>query len=612
MDRPRDHVERRRWQPVVTVSAVAAVVALAFEYGFRTPPWPRSLLLGIQFAAALVYVAARVVHVVKSGNRWGALRGCWVDGVLLLGALVFLFFRLEVSTRPVVRVFALYVAVVQGVLIARLAVEAVRLQLMLSRSRLHPARTIAIMFVTLILIGAAALALPKATMPHVFADATSSLAARLIDCLFTATSATCVTGLTVLDTGSDFTAFGQMVILALIQAGGLGIMIFGGIIGLLVGRQLSLRQSLALQDSISHKTVGDLRRIAVFVVVTTFVVEAIGAALLYPIWDDSFSVSQRVFHSVFHSVSAFCNAGFSLQSDSLIPFRRSWSVYGCIMPLIVIGGVGFPVLRDLSLAIPAAVGARLRRRRRGVAIQRLDRGHSRLTLHTKLVLATTAVLIVVPTPLFMLFESVGHGGVVVSQVGGDRIQDADMVGRFFDALFLSVTCRTAGFNTVAMGADALTPASHMLGAILMFIGGSPGSTAGGVKTIAMAVLLLSVWTTLRGRQRVEIFGRSVPDVTVRRAGVVVIIMFALISVVTLTLCVTEGVPLRSALFESVSACGTVGLSTGITPSLTPLGRVVIMLAMVAGRLGPLTLLIALAGRAGSARYEYAREDVGIG
>ncbi|MFQ5495506.1 MAG: potassium transporter TrkG, partial [Phycisphaerae bacterium] len=196
--------------------------------------------------------------------------------------------------------------------------------------------------------------------------------------------------------------------------------------------------------------------------------------------------------------------------------------------------------------------------------------------------------------------------------GGDTLAEATPAGRLLDAVFLSVTCRTAGFNTVRMDPDALSPASHMLAVVLMFVGGSPGSTAGGVKTVGLAVLLLSVAATLRGRRRVTAMGRTIPDPVVKRAAVVIIVMFALVSLVTLLLCFTEQASLRESMFEAVSACGTVGLSTGLTPDLTSAGRVVILLAMFAGRLGPLTLLVALAGTSDGARYDYPNEEVGIG
>jgi trk system potassium uptake protein TrkH len=247
--------------------------------------------------------------------------------------------------------------------------------------------------------------------------------------------------------------------------------------------------------------------------------------------------------------------------------------------------------------------------RRGVSLDQVPQRPPRLTLHTKLVLITSSVLILGGTLGFFVLESFEPRGTAAVP---NAMASASIPGRLLDALFHSVTCRTAGFNTVPTTAEALSPASHFLSSILMFIGGSPASTAGGIKTIGLAVLLLGVWATLRGRKNVEALGRTIPDSTTRRAAVVVILMSALVSVVTLLLCFTEPVSLRAAWFEAVSACGTVGLSTGLTPDLTPVGRLIIMAAMFAGRLGPLTVLIALAGHRPTSSYEYPTEQVGIG
>jgi trk system potassium uptake protein TrkH len=226
----------------------------------------------------------------------------------------------------------------------------------------------------------------------------------------------------------------------------------------------------------------------------------------------------------------------------------------------------------------------------------------------------TAFLIVVSTLAFTVFESFAPAGVEVSasNVQGSTMGDAPLGARMLDAFFYAVTCRTAGFNTVPMDAGSLSPASHFLGIILMFIGGAPASTAGGIKTVALAVMVLAVWTLLRGRENVEVMGRTISEQIVRRAGVLVILMAAVVGVVTLALCHFEEVSLREGLFEAASACGTVGLSTGMTDHLTVAGRVVIILAMFAGRLGPLTILIALAGQPRASRYSYPVEEVSIG
>ncbi|UCG32873.1 MAG: TrkH family potassium uptake protein, partial [Phycisphaerales bacterium] len=418
--------------------------------------------------------------------------------------------------------------------------------------------------------------------------------------------------------------FGQIVILILMQLGGLGIMIFGGIFGLLLGRNITLRETMALQDAISRDTIGQIGSLVKFIVASTFALEAIGAVFLYPMWDVSVAGPARCLYlSVFHAVSAFCNAGFALQPDSLIAYRTAWQVYAVVMPLIVLGGIGFPAAHDMY----TVAGNRLRywraRRRyvRGDARRPVRPNHMGLSLHSRIVLVTSAILIVVGAALLFVAEtplpiSSRHAPPAEGAVPAPPHLDS-MVGmsrghRIGAALFQSVTARTAGFNTVRTDEESMSPGSHFLLCVLMFIGGSPASTAGGVKTVAVAVLVLAVVARLRRRENVEVFARTIDDEYVARASTLIIGMFALATLVTITLALTENASLREVMFESVSACGTVGLSTGLTPRLTVPGKVVIILAMFAGRVGPLTFLIALAGKTRSPRYEYPTEAVIIG
>jgi trk system potassium uptake protein TrkH len=481
-------------------------------------------------------------------------------------------------------------------------------------------------FGALILIGGVLLSLPKSMSPELRDETGVYEAQRVLNCFFTSTSAACVTGLVVYDTGADFSRFGQCVILGLIQIGGLGIMIFGTLFGVLAGRNMSLRHSLTLQDSISHETIGHLRRTVRFILIITFGCELVGAVLLFPMWPaEAMSLEERLFASGFHAISAFCNAGFALQADSLVGYATAWPVYISIMPLIVVGGLGFPVLSDILGWIRHKVSNRTGpmawlipgdgpKRRRGRPY--------RFSLHSKIVLASTALLIVLPVPFLVLFETApewrSRGQIEESRLRAESegsqatMIDQPIGKRLLGAVFQSVTTRTAGFNTVNLDTSSMSPASRFLMCLLMFIGGSPGSTAGGVKTAAFSVLFLGVVSTLKHRQNVECAGRTIPLTVLRKASVVVVVMFLVVSLTALALCYTESVGLPEVLFESVSACGTVGLSTGLTGRLTVAGRIIIMAAMFAGRLGPLTLLVALAGREQSARYEYPEEQPIIG
>jgi len=427
-----------------------------------------------------------------------------------------------------------------------------------------------------------------------------------------------VTGLTVYDTPKEFTLFGQIVILLLIQVGGLGIIVFGTVFAMLIGQQLSVGGSAAIQDMLSGPNVGHIARMLRFVVIVTFVVEAIGAVILYSMWDPAItSPWRRTYLSVFHSVSAFCNAGFALQSDSMVAYKGSWQLYVSLMNLIILGGLGFTVLRDVYEWVGSKfVGAYRNRPTLGIA-GRTDR----LNLHTKLTLVTTAILIFGGAGLILLFETPSRLNPRYPPDLGSHARPKPPVTageplgqRTLDALFQSVTTRTAGFNSIPTTLAAMSPASLFAMTVLMFIGGGSVSTAGGVKTVTMAVILLAVRATMRRREEVEVFGRTISVLQVRQAATVLILMLGMVAVSSMLLAFSESehANFLELLFEEVSGLCTVGLSCGITSELTAFGKVVIMTNMFVGRLGPLTLLVAMAGRRRTSRYGYAEEGVVIG
>ncbi len=411
-----------------------------------------------------------------------------------------------------------------------------------------------------------------------------------LDALFTATSAVCVTGLIVVDTATYFTFWGQLWILALIQLGGLGIITFTTFIILALGRRLSLRHEALTGAEIELGEELDRRQLAFDILRFAFILEAAGAVILYVLWAPRFGITGAAWHAVFQSISAFCNAGFSTFSDSLMGVQRSEVALLTIAALIVAGGIGFLVLEELYL-------------RRGS--WRDPRG-MRLSLHTRLTLLTTAVLLAAGTGLYLLFEWNG----VLSQLGvGDRLTNA---------FFMSATARTAGFNTInyaAAGDD-----TNFLTILLMSIGGSPGSTAGGIKTTTFALIGLLALARLRGEQIISIWGRSVPEETIQRAVGLFVLAFAVVTFAIFGYAHTElggvahgGGPFLAHMFEAVSAFNTVGLSLGATPHLSSSGRALTVLLMFVGRVGPLVFAAALARRAGRAgRFRYSYEDVVIG
>jgi trk system potassium uptake protein TrkH len=458
-----------------------------------------------------------------------------------------------------------------------------------SRFRISPSLTLALTFVAVIGAGTGLLLDKRATPP--------GKPIGVVDALFTATSAACVTGLTVRDTGSEFTRFGQYVILGLIQVGGLGIMTYAAFFAAIFGRGLSIRDKVLMRDMLQTEALDRLPVVLALIVVVTVVLEAGGAALLFRL-DDTTGAGQeeRGFAAVFHAVSAYCNAGFGLYSDSLARFERRPDVLGVYAVLIVAGGLGYVVVLDLIRKVPSALGALLRPFRRGGPRPRP------FSLQTRLVLGVSAALLAAGMLLFLVYES-RAGGVY------ERLPPEHKVA---NALFLSVSCRTAGFNVASIG--AFSAGSLLVIMALMFIGGSPGSTAGGVKTTTFAVLAARVYGLLRRREEIEMAGRTIPRKLIANAIGVVFVQAGLIFAVALGVLYTDPrIPFDRTIFEVVSAFGTVGLSTGITADLSPAGRVLITLGMFVGRIGPLTLLLAMAEQPGAVpayRYPEGRFMIG--
>jgi trk/ktr system potassium uptake protein len=412
-----------------------------------------------------------------------------------------------------------------------------------------------------------------------------------LDALFTATSAVCVTGLIVVDTATAFTTFGQAYLLLLIQLGGLGMITFASLVILGLGGRLSLRQEqlTSVAEVAPHI---DYRELTRNVIRFTLFLEGLGALLLWLDWGPRIGWTTAVWHSIFNSVSAFCNAGFSTFSDSLISFQRDPISLTLIMLLIIAGGLGFLTLQELHL---------LRDRKNHVTLDRIS-------VHSRLALAVTGILILVGWVLYTVFE------------WRRTLVDMPAWARVWNGLFMSVTARTAGYNS--MDYAQVSQVTAFLTVLLMFIGGSPGGTAGGVKTTTVALIGLLAWSRLRGRNAVNIMNRTVPDETIHRAIGLFVAAFSIVTA-GIFLLTAVGLPhhAESALrgdflalmFEATSAFGTVGLSTGITGNLTAAGRWLAVFLMFLGRIGPLALgaAIMLPDR-GPGRFRFAREDVIIG
>ncbi|MBG0778048.1 MAG: ATPase [Desulfovibrionaceae bacterium] len=439
-------------------------------------------------------------------------------------------------------------------------------------------------FLLLVLLGALLLMLPEATV---------SGSIPFIDALFTSTSAVCVTGLVVVDTGSYFTPLGQTIIMALIQVGGLGVMTISVALFRFLGRGVSFRQRMLMQSVYTHTPRQDILVFVKSILVFTAFAEGLGAALLFFRWSGEFPLDKALFLAVFHSVSAFCNAGFALFSDSLVRYGDDALLNLTVCGLIVVGGIGFPVLHDL---LRWARGAHAEGRR------------PRLTLQTKAVLATTAILTFGGAAVFWILE---HHHAFVGMPKGE----AALI-----SLFQSVTARTAGFNTIDLG--RLSDATVTLVLFLMFFGASPGSCGGGVKTTTLAVLAAYAWSRVRRNRHVTLFKRRVPTDTVNRSITLTLIAVGLIGAALYMILAGNAVQgtLRSTvpnhflvhLFEAVSAFGTVGLSLGGTALLTLWGKCWIILLMLVGRVGVLSFAYVIVGGEATRGLEYAQENIMIG
>jgi len=438
---------------------------------------------------------------------------------------------------------------------------------------LHPAQLVVLAFALAILVGTLLLLLPVARAGE---DGASFLTA-----LFTATSAVCVTGLVVVDTPTYWSHTGQVVIMALIQVGGFGIMALTSLLALLVARRLGLRTRLVAQAETKALQLGDVRRVLLGVALLSLLFELAAALVLagrlYLAYD--YSPGSALWHGTFHSISAFNNAGFSLWSDNLIGFVTDGWVSLAVAGAVIAGGLGFPVWIELF--------------RRGFSFRRWS-------IHTKLTLSVTIALLVVGTVSVLVFEwshSTTLGGLGVS-------------GKLLAGFFQGVMPRTAGFNSLDYG--AMEPETLLVTEILMFIGGGSGSTAGGIKVTTVALLALMVYAEVRGDPTVNAFGRRIPGVAQRQAFTIAAIALGAVVTGTLLLMATSPHAFGSALFEAVSAFGTVGLSTGITGDVSGLGKVVLIALMFLGRTGPYTLFIALVLRERRRRYEYPEERPIIG
>jgi len=616
---PRGPLDRARPYLVTAMVpiVVLAVGSLVLEYGFHVAAQTRRVLQWIEVLALAGLMLEPLISLLLARDRREMLRARWFHYVLA-AAFVLAVSALWIFRQPDAPL--LTHRVVQVTILLNLVIRFLELNRFLAVLHVQPAMLVAGSFLTLIAAGTGLLLLPTATAP-------GEAETTFMDALFTAASAVCVTGLTVVDTGTHWAPLGRYVILVLIQLGGLGLMTFASVFALLLWRGMRVRELVVMREVLSHDLVTEVGRIIVFILLTTLCIEAAGAALLSGLWDHTatggpMELADRIVYSIFHSVSAFCNAGFGLYSDNLVSYRATWQANVVIPLLIISGGIGFVVLYNFARLVRYRLV-----QRHGVPLIK-----KRVTLQTKMAVVTTVVLLAGGTLFIYVFETYPGGGpeigvatcaaadpLTVSLSAAPPATAEPPMGRMWTerlsgAWFLAATSRTAGFNTTDTA--RLAPATKVLTAVLMFIGASPGGTGGGIKTVSLAVILAGIWSALRGHPRTEAFRRTIAQGTVLRALVVLVVGAFWVVMVSMVLTAWGFLPgtgyaYLDVLFETMSAFGTVGLSTGATPLLSSGGRLLIILTMFIGRVGPLTLFVAMQGRAERPRYGYPTENVVI-
>jgi trk system potassium uptake protein TrkH len=410
---------------------------------------------------------------------------------------------------------------------------------------------------------------------------------RFVDALFSSTSAVCVTGLVVIDVGKDLSTLGQVITIFLFQIGGLGIITFSTVFFVLMGRGLSFKGREIVQSTFLHTPTRDFFAILKSVLWFTFFFEFLGTLLLFIRFSKDFSQGKALYQALYHAISAFNNCGYSLFSDSLIRYQGDWIVNLTIMGLLVIGGIGFIVQYEV--------------------ISKLRGVQKRLSIHTKIVILTTAFLILSGAILFYIIER------------NHIIKEVPLRTKILTSFFQSITPRTCGFNTVDIG--LLANETILILIILMFIGASPGSTGGGIKTTSVALLFLMIWNRLKGNEDVNVFNRTIPREILSRTISIIFASAFSVSIITSVLLLAGGRNLPAIetrrffveyLFETVSAFGTVGLSMGVTPKLNDVQKYALILMMFAGRVGPLTLAFSLSRGGGKRGITYAEEGVMVG
>ncbi|MCA9309755.1 MAG: hypothetical protein KDA21_01010 [Phycisphaerales bacterium] len=561
--------------------AMAMNVPTLLRYGDHDPLAPVQVLHGFHVGLLALYGVLLVFAYIR--REWGDDHRSATARILTRVSRPEMLFVLAGLT------FSFSEGVVAMVGLVLTLIYVLRGYLLLVQSSLIPSGLVFIgSFVIFVGVGTGLLMLPSAT-PH-------GQPIGFVDSVFTITSAISQTGLVVRSTGDGFTRFGQIIILIWIQVGALGVVVFGALLAEVIGTGFGLKATQTIAEGTEQGWAGQLslQKLVIFTIVLTHGVEFIGAVILYVGWPETWlgepgdfgTARDRFYHCIFFSVSAFCNAGFATTANSMEGLRTHWTTHTVLIPLIVFGSIGFPVLANIR----EVVMGRLRRRHVDG-----DRRLIRLNLNSRIILATWVVLYVFGFLLIFLGE----------------VTQADQPGALalLDAHFMNLN-RTSGFDTLPP--HEMGVLSRLALIFLMFCGGAPGSVAGGIKLMVLAVMILTVWSTLVGRAQTEVFGRTLPDILVRKCATLIVLVLAVIMGCSAVVAYHEQhIGLEAIIFEVTSAVGTTGLSMGITADLSTPSRWAIIVAMFLGRVGPFAVFAALVSitRAGRAQYAYPTESV---
>lgn len=560
---------------------LAVLSSLIIEYGFIIPQRIKNFIFYFDLFVLFSFILENTLKFFIATEKMLFIRRHWPDwawmGFLffyIVSLFIELFFFPEFPPLlDILLITKIYILFSRMYLIFKFLLERRTVKGFFVNLNVKPAQTLAYSFVAAILAGTILLMLPAAT--------TGGKGIRFIDSLFTITSATCVTGLTVVDTGTYFTTFGQIIILIFMQLGGLGIMTFSAFFATIFGRGFGIRDRMIMQDVLDFTGMGEIMDLIKRIFNLTIAIELTGAFILFlRFYAEGKGISWAAYNGLFHSIAAFCNAGFSLFSNNLEGYKGDIVVNLVITTLIILGGIGFPVLVNLQ----------------NYFLKREHRRH--LGLQTRVVVNMSLFLIITGAVLLFISEYKG------------QLQNLPWHEKILTTYFQSVTTRTAGFNTIDM--TALSNGTLFIMIILMFIGASPGSTGGGIKTTTAAILFSTARSWLSGKDVPELFERTIPQDAVQKSFALLFIAQAAVAVVAFLLFITEKAPFINILFEVVSAFGTVGLSTGLTPHLSDAGKLIISFMMYMGRIGPLTLALLVGQKAIKRYYYYPEEKVMIG